>query len=280
MERYKEERRSMLRAKYKAEDYLSDQFSRKKKGGSGDQGGGSEDQGGSGEDNDSSVELRPVTLSSNRSPLVSRVSLKISEASSGGSSSGSSGGGVEDGPPSPVQLRQRAPELRKLVDLKQPEPSSLTARVKAPEDNKRSWTSTKDVWAGSPRPAPRPTELELNQTKPSVSSLVADISAGKINFGHIDDSVNVKERATLFGSRKPDTPKSRTVSVGSSGGGVPETKQRTVVNETKVRTVSVGAVTYDKPASDSAAKNARKFSGGNPSSPNKIKNMAALFEQK
>merc|ERR1719341_1776175 len=31
MERYKEERRSMLRAKYKAEDYLSTSFSRKKK---------------------------------------------------------------------------------------------------------------------------------------------------------------------------------------------------------------------------------------------------------
>merc|ERR1712241_1611525 len=31
MERYKEERRSMLRAKYKAEDYLSSTFARKKK---------------------------------------------------------------------------------------------------------------------------------------------------------------------------------------------------------------------------------------------------------
>merc|ERR1719334_350311 len=31
MERYKEERRSMLRAKYKAEDYLSESYGRKKK---------------------------------------------------------------------------------------------------------------------------------------------------------------------------------------------------------------------------------------------------------
>ena len=266
MERYKEERRSMLRLKYKAEDYLSDQFSKKKK----------LSNTSSAESNDSSdinqtlkAVVKPSELTKpidkvleiTKPPevafkLTTDVSLKISEARSTETSTASS----------PIILRQKAPELWKLVDLKQPEPSTLSRKTDS--DKKRSWTATKDVWAGRARP----TELDIQKiSEPTQSSLVknSDISTSKINFGHIDDSVNVKERATIFGPRSQDS-KPRTVSVGNVH---LDSKSRPIGNtqEGKKRTVSIGS---EKPSFESA----RKFSAVNPTSPSKIKNMAAMFE--
>ena len=263
MERYKEERRSMLRLKYKAEDYLSDQFNKKKKL-------SNTDSAESTEANQHPLN-KPISKHMEKVAelakppevsfkLTSDVSLKISEAKSVETSTASS----------PIILRQKAPELWKLVDLKQPEPSTLSRKA---EDKKRTWTATKDVWAERAATS-RPTELEiqkLSEPTQSKSSLVknSDISTSKINFGHIDDSVNVKERATIFGPRSQD-PKQRTVSVGNVQ---LESKPKPIGNipEAKKRTVSIGS-------EKSSFESARKFSAVNPTSPSKIKNMAAMFE--
>ena len=182
----------------------------------------------------------------------------------------------EDRSASPVMFRQK--DVRKLVELKQPEPSAIS---RMSEDKKRSWTTTKDVWR-SITPPTRPSDLNLD-TQPRESSPVinrnSDIGTSRINFGHIDESVNVKERATLFGSRKTEG-KLRTVSVGSCAQEPGKQQlQRTQAVEHKLRTVSIGS---EKPAK-SEEKNPRKFSSGAnfaATSPSKIKNMAALFESK
>jgi len=144
-----------------------------------------------------------------------KLSLRISEPKSANGSVG-----AEERAGSPVTLRNKGPDVWKLVDLKQPEPSTLS-RKSDQEASKRSWTSTKDVWSvGGQTPKARPTELDIvaqTELSTSESSLVknSDISTSRINFGQIDETVNVKERATLFGSRKPEA-KLRTVSVGNA----------------------------------------------------------------
>jgi hypothetical protein len=95
-----------------------------------------------------------------------------------------------------------------------------------------------------------------NQVFKVNSAEIINMTDNKINTvdtDNVDDDVNVKERATIFGPRKVAECKVRTVSVSSA----------------------VGSVPIKKP---------RKFSEGSlathPTSPSKIKNMAALFEQK
>jgi hypothetical protein len=112
-------------------------------------------------------------------------------------------------------------------------------------------------------------------------------SSSRINFGHIDDSVNVKERASRFGTQsKAETP------VFSS-----PTSAAAAAPQPKIRTLSVGSAASVSTTADrkSAVMESdrllRKFSapggGGGAvgsshaaTSPNKIKNMTAIFEQK
>lgn len=71
-----------------------------------------------------------------------------------------------------------------------------------------------------------------------------------MNNGQIEDNVNVKERASIFGQRK--------------------------ISESKVRMVSAQP---EKIVGDMVTKQKLSVSN-NPTSPSKIKNMAAMFEQK
>ena len=115
-------------------------------------------------------------------------------------------------------------------------------------------------------------------------------SSGRVNVGHIDESVNVKERASRFGSSLANnnktaetpsavfppltaavtpTPKMRTLSVGSSGvpvgSSLSERKSAALDSDRLLRKFSA-------PSSGGGATSA--------TSPNKIKNMTAIFEQK
>ena len=317
MERYKEERRSMMRAKYKSgDDSTPEPYTRKKKLSASSSQESDSDKPQPGEtkpDNprDRSEEpLRPSSASrlSFRSSQarISRESLKVMETQSpknrdspspktrvsstlnvrespiqagsprdtsspapsptivsssknGGAGSKNGGGGS-----SPVTLRHKAPDVWKLVDLKQPEPSGFSRGSPRSSEPlpKGSPRSGKDVWSRSPRPS----ELPLEHSSQDPGDVV------RINFGQIDDSVNVKERASMFGSRRPDsvgnTVKPRTVSIGSCG-----PTDTTRVNEHKPRTVSVGSMSFE-------AKRKGTTAGIHPTSPSKIKNMAALFENK
>lgn len=268
MERYKEERRSMLRAKYKAEDYLSTSYSRKKKV--------------STTSSQDSTETPPSP-----SPSVTREDTKEIQKE-------------ETPPPSPPILRVETslpPPLaissatlsvsRKLVDLRQPEHTTFISRKSLPDNFNSTNTfaekhQTPKKWSmgshsgfiptNSPQ-KPRPSELtfsvsgpfqtrtvvldqgELMNRKNQVfkvnSAEIANMTDNKINTDEIEDNVNVRERATIFGPRK--------------------------VAESKMRTVSVSATM----ASVTPVSKTRKFSEGhNPTSPSKIRNMAAMFEQK
>jgi len=272
MERYKEERRSMLRAKYKAEDYLSNSYSRKKKV--------------STTSSQDSTETPPSP-----SPSVTREETKEIHQK------------VETPPPSPPILRAETslPQpvaissatisvSRKLVDLRQPEHTTFISRKSLPDNfnstntfvekqqTPKKWSMgsrTEFIPTNSPQKLTRPSELtfsvsapfqsrsvlldqgELMNRKNQVfkvnSAEIANMTDNKINTDEIEDNVNVRERATIFGPRK--------------------------VTESKMRTVSVSA----SMASVTPVSKARKFSEGhanNPTSPSKIRNMAAMFEQK
>ena len=209
------------------------------------------------------------------------------------------------GQSSPVTLRhqqkggQAAADVWKLVDLKQPEPSafatrpSVAARASDPglPRGASPRPASKDVWPSpaTARTSPRPAELPLSSDNHPVAADSANSSSGGrlVNFGLIDDSVNVKERASMFGSRcrqqqqqRPESlgnssgptaaAKLRTVSVGNSSSGVSGAARGAVTE--KQRTVSVGSGGLEAKRKGSAAMH--------PTSPSKIKNMAALFENK
>ena len=274
----------LFRLKYKAEDYLSDQFTRKKKL--------------STTSSQESADFVPETRQKSVEPTTTETRQKSVEPATTETRQKSVEPPAEaERAESPVILRHKtaaATDVRKLVELKQPEPSTLvrssSGRTGADPDKKRSWTNTKDVWAssvgGGVRAVARPVELHLEETTAisrDSSHRNSDISTSKINFGQIDDTVNVKERASLFGSRSTGANnnnkdggnnKLRTVSVGSGAPPVTESKLRTAE---KLRTVSVGGCEKG----GSKDKNPRKFSAtSHATSPSKIKNMAAFFENK
>ncbi len=109
--------------------------------------------------------------------------------------------------------------------------------------------------------------------------------SNRINFGHIDDSVNVKERASRFGSQnKTETPafplplpatlptsvpaKMRTLSVGSAAVSTSTDRKTSAVDSDRLLRK------FSAPSGGGAG------SGHAATSPNKIKNMTAIFEQK
>jgi len=315
MERYKEERRSMLRAKYKAEDYFSDSYSRKKKLSTTSTSSslGEHDTSTDGElgslkrSKSNSPDASPEIKEDNESPFVQTkgnktfVRKSVSEA-------------YQDKPvvSNPINFKSKefyvvqtpkeavietltpirntdslkriqpyrptkmSDDLivsRKLVDLKQPEPTSFISRKSLPDNfdfqasspgrespsTRSSLISKENLFVGSKA---RPSDLQLiknnnqsfvnpeaksnlNESKPSEKYNVKANNPSD----DIEDNVNVRERASIFGPRKCSEVKVRTVSSVSQ----PETK------ELKMRKIS---------------------SANNPTSPSKIKNMAAIFEQK
>ena len=207
MERYKEERRSMLRAKYKAEDYLSSSFSRKKKTSSSQDSSESDltpdhDTG----DNDVSIE------SGNTSP-------------------------VSDSPAAPPSYDSTAyvPQVNNEMIIKQQCNNEMfyKSEVAVASVQKKISLNREE----------RPADLKLSDSnKDQVSTQSSKTPE--------EDNVNVKERASIFGPRK--------------------------VSETKVRTVSAPVSTNQK-SSSQRSDSVKKLSV---SSPSKIKNMAAMFEQR
>jgi len=281
MERYKEERRSMLRAKYKAEDYLSTSFTRKKKLSTTSSQDSTESDTICKGSKSASPPVSPE-ITDSKSPPVYRK-LPVTKP-------------VEIKPTEPevMALPERSPKptctstpmkisesiitSRKLVDLRQPEHTFIT-RKSLPDNfdkiqdtiNDKSALQKKwSVGSNNPDIIPstfrqRPAELSLSKSSPFQNKImdpnelnnknifkanpVEVVTENKVNSaGQIEDNVNVKERASIFGPRK--------------------------FSESKVRMVSAHP---EKIGSESQ----RKFSGSNnPTSPSKIKNMAAMFEQK
>ena len=195
------------------------------------------------------------------------------------------------------------PVSRKLVDLKQPEPTFISRKSLPDNFNSTNMftTNSEKKWSVGSRATviptqspqrPRPSELSFATSSPfkthtvvldqgqllnkknSVfkvnSAEIMNMTDNKINTDDIEDEVNVKERATLFGPRKAAESK---VLLSQHQ---PSLCPNSILSQ--VRTVSVSA---SVPTSVSLNKT-RKFSEGShhPPSPSKIKNMAALFEQK
>jgi len=278
MERYKEERRSMLRAKYKAEDYLSTSFTRKKKLSTTS----SQDSTESDQIYKCSKSVSPPVspeILDSKSPPVYRklpvtkpveykptepVAMLMPERSPNPTST-------------PIKISESINVSRKLVDLKQPEHTfisrkSLPDNFDKIQDTINDKTALQKKWSvGSNKSdiistssfRQRPAELSFSKSSPFHGKVLESnelnnknlfkanpvevVTENKVNSaGQIEDNVNVKERASIFGPRK--------------------------FSESKVRMVSANS------GSDAAK---QKFSGGNnPTSPSKIKNMAAMFEQK
>lgn len=125
-------------------------------------------------------------------------------------------------------------------------------------------------------------------------------SGGRINFGHIDESVNVKERASRFGAQQQQQQNNNTSKQADPMSTSAANTPTAAAQQSKMRALSVGssggaglaAVTSErKSAAMDSDRLLRKFSapigggatshsGAAATSPNKIKNMTAIFEQK
>ena len=234
MERYKEERRSMLRAKYKAEDYLSSTFARKKKVGS-----------------TSSCEgdLSSVSVTANKSISVSPPDSPSLRKMS-----------TPDSPQSP----QSSKISLKKIDLKKTE--QIPSRPSLEEETgltspeaviykSQVITSVKKPFV--PAVAPRPDDLALsspnNKSGESNSRLVITGRASPSPPAPTEEIVNVKERASIFGPRKFSESRVRTVAA-------PVAEAKSFNNKTSSANINI--------------------TNHSQTSPSKIKNMAALFEQK
>ena len=251
MERYKEERRSMLRAKYKAEDYLSTTFARKKKVSS------------SSSQDSCEGDNTPVAVRSNKSLTVSPpdspdISQDLQEAGAGNTS------GLDKAhSPSPQTPPLSSKISRKKIDLKKTEQiptrypsesviykSQVIASVQKPSVT--SLMSRPDELALSAFHKSQENNSRLSITGKSPPSPSPPAPDNKI-IPSAEDNVNVKERASIFGPRK--------------------------FSESKVRTVSA-PVTESKSFNNKTSSANLNIASHRQTSPNKIKNMAALFEQK
>lgn len=241
MERYKEERRSMLRAKYKAEDYLSSSFSRKKKVSTTSQ------------DSSCEADLASSPVSTPPSPDQEDPSPSTQEK-------------TED--PTETQFTKFAQETnvsQKFLKLKQPEQQSFISKAFVPEPKNGIFYKTEVAVASVQKkssnalnfnkPQSRPDELTISDP----ATATAERENNKKNLARSDssdtspepaESVNVRERASIFGPRK--------------------------FTETKVRTVSA-PVAVARPVPVPRA--SKQLQSQSMTSPSKIRNMAAMFEQ-
>jgi len=252
MERYKEERRSMLRAKYKAEDYLSSSFSRKKKLSTNSS-------------QDSSESELPqnspdIDVANTRQPQFC-TSLATDRKHS-----------------SPTNNVSTT-----FLNLKQPEQEqSFISQAFVPELKNEVFYKTEvavaSVQKKSSLPmnfnksvaAPRPDQLTISKSENSkenfknlINSPISDMEeSNKRQSSHSssEENVNVKERASIFGPRK-----------------FSETKVRTVSAPVATKSGTEGATITNMNVSKQNKYNSQS---SNQTSPSKIKNMAAMFEQK
>ena len=228
MERYKEERRSMLRAKYKAEDYLSSTFARKKK-----------VSGTSSCDGDGSSVSVTATKSISVSPPDSPSFRKMSTPDSP-QSPNSSKISLKKIDLKKTQQMPTRPSLEEETGMKTPEAVIYKTQV---------ITSVKKPFV--PSVQTRPDDLAISSFNKSGDS--RDSNRGSPSPpAQTEEIVNVRERASIFGPRK--------------------------FSESKVRTVPA-PVSESKSFNNKTSANIN-ITNHSQTSPSKIKNMAALFEQK
>ena len=221
----------MLRAKYKAEDYLSSSFSRKKK-------------------------VSTTSQDSEADPVSSPPSPDQEDPSPLEK--------TED--PTETQLTKFAQETtanvsQKFLKLKQPEQQSFISKAFVPEPKNGIFYKTEVAVASvqkkssntlnfnKPQP-PRPDELTISdpvETENNKKNLTRSDSS---DTSPESESVNVRERASIFGPRK--------------------------FSETKVRTVSA-PLSSARPVPVPRA--SKQLQSQTMTSPSKIRNMAAMFEQ-
>ena len=239
MERYKEERRSMLRAKYKAEDYLSSTFARKKKvsGTSSCDGDGSSvsvtaTKSISVSPPDSPSFRKMSTPDSPQSPNTSKISLKKIDLKK-------------------TQQMPTRPSLEEETGMKTPEAVIYKTQV---------ITSVKKPFV--PPVQSRPDDLAISSFTKSGDNNSQSVSTTRLVItgrgspsppAPAEEIVNVKERASIFGPRKFSESKVRTVSA-------PVAEAKSFNNKTSSANINITNLSQ--------------------TSPSKIKNMAALFEQK
>jgi len=281
MERYKEERRSMLRAKYKAEDYLSTSFTRKKKLSTTSSQDSTESDPAYKGSKSVSPPVSPEILDTKSPPVYRKlpvtkpVEMKPTEPEVTALPDVSPAPACTS---TPIKISESIVSSRKLVDLRQPEHTFITRkslpdnfdRVQDTINDKtalqKKWSvgsNNPDIIPGSTRQRPAQLSLskpfqnkltdstQLNNKNIFKANPVEVVTENKVNSGgQIEDNVNVKERASIFGQRK--------------------------ISESKVRMISAQP---EKLVSDSVTKQKLSVSN-NPTSPSKIKNMAAMFEQK
>lgn len=217
MERYKEERRSMLRAKYKAEDYLSSEFTKRGK-------------------KDSSES--PEILTSNSPPVLRRQ--------------------VEEVTTEPVTVidKLEEPIVSKKYSLPQLKQTEKEQNI-TPKMKKRSAPDL-SVSTLSVSPRPRPANLDCNSKSAHsiYNARPAEIIADKKHI-EVEEEINVKEIASIFGPRK--------------------------ATEVKTRTVSLSSASQRKNSDASQRKSSDNIqcmaAHNNVMSPSKIKNIAAMFEK-
>merc|ERR1719461_374987 len=204
MERYKEERRSMLRAKYKAEDYLSSSFSRKKKLSTNSS-------------QDSSESELPqnspdIDVANTRQPQCCTTLATDRKHSS---------------PTNNVSTT--------FLNLKQPEQEqSFISQAFVPELKNEVFYKTEvavaSVQKKSSLPmnfnksvaASRPDQLTISKSENSKENFknlinspisdMEDLNKRQSSHSSSEENVNVKERASIFGPRKFSETKVRTVS--------------------------------------------------------------------
>lgn len=251
MERYKEERRSMLRAKYKVEDYVTKKESPKA------------------EDEQKKIEPESVISTppkekqkeksvspkpASRSPKVPQQKPQTSKNS--------------------VPLRRmpvESPAVRKWSA-----PSSRTkAATPSPESNKRMSTPPRKT-SEPPTARPRST-LTASRTSPKVARRTnLNTSRGKKE----EEEVNVKQRAAIFGGgTNKEVNKTKTVSHANNRA----TSLNTGLINNNVRKrspVGRSGVAAKTKSMTVSSRTSSKVSSDGPSSPSKIKNMTAIFEQR
>ena len=220
----------MLRAKYKAEDYLSSSFSRKKK------------------ESTTSQDSEADIVSTPPSPDQDDPSPSSLEK-------------TED--PTETQLTKFAQETnvsQKFFKLKQPEQQSFISKAFVPEPKNGIFYKTEVAVASVQKkssstlnfnkPQSRPDELTISATTERENNKKNLARSDSSESSPESESVNVRERASIFGPRK--------------------------FSETKVRTVSA-PIPLARPVPVPRA--SKQLQSQSMTSPSKIRNMAAMFEQ-
>ena len=296
MERYKEERRSMLRAKYKVEDYVTKKA--EEKGDSVAETPKKEEK----EEEEKAVEQPKQQPKKEEAPKRKKKEKSVSPRPASRVT-----------PPrqsQPVPLRRmpiESPVVKKWSGPARPAATRKAATPSPESTSRRKAATPPRKTSEPPRPTP-PTASPRTRTaaaapaeakRPSPRTArrsAATSSAGrgsggsaKAGSGNADDEVNVRQRAAAFGGGvgrggkevKTVSHRNNSLNVNSGGSNI---RRRSPVSRNS-STPTAAAATNSSSKARSAKKVSADASSSNPNphppgSPSKIKNMAAMFEQK